>query len=299
MQHPFNLRRVQVFVAVVEQGSLSRAAKSLGLAQSTASSHLAQLEAELGATLIDRGGGHARATESGGVFLEYARSLLALSAEAIDKVARLSDAPVAGVLTVGSTTTVTTALLPRLFSAFAARHPAIDIDLHVHNTSEVMRQVQDGRLPFAVIAAECPLPGVDAVRIMSEPQVVIAPGGHPLAGQLVPPSVLHGSRILVREEGSATRRYQRELLRQWRVPGARESTIASTSAIIGAVALGFGISCLPRTVVHDALQLGRVAEIRLDPPPPERPIHLIRPTDRPVTRIEELFLDFAREEGTS
>lgn len=299
MSQSFNLRRVQVFVAVVEQGSLSAAAKSLGLAQSTASSHLAQLEEEVGASLIDRGARHARITEPGTVFLEYARSLLALAAEAIDKVSRLSEAPVAGILTVGSTTTVTAALLPRLVSGFAQRFPAVDIDLHVHNTSEIMRRVQDGRLPFAVVAAECNLPGVDAVRIMSEPQVVIAAGGHPLAGQLVPPSVLHGSRILVREEGSTTRRYQRELLRRWRVSGARESTIASTSAIIGAVALGFGISCLPRTVAEDALQVGRVAEILLDPPPPDRPIHLIRPTDRPLTRIDELFLDFAREEGTS
>lgn len=299
MDPQFSLRRAQIFAAVVQHSGVSNAATHLGLAQSTVSSHLAQLEHDLGAVLLHRSSRVIRLTDAGAVFLEYARTLLAVSAEAADKIARMANAPVAGILTIGSTSTVTARILPRLLSEFVDRYPAVEIDLHVHNTNEIMQRVADGRLPFALTAGSCDVPGIEAVQVTTEAQVVITAGNHPLAGQRVPPRVLHGSRILLREEGSTTRRNQLELMELWQLPGAHVSTIASTSAIIGAVALGFGISCLPRTTAEDALLLGRVSEIYLDPSPPFRPIHLIRPSDRQLNRTEALFLDIAREEGIS
>lgn len=299
MNKQISLRRAQVFVAIVEFGGLSNAGKALGLAQSTVSSHLGQLEHDLGMPLFDRRGHEVRLTDAGGVLLSYARSMLSIEAEARSMLARLDTAPVSGLLHIGGTTTVTARLLPRLLAAFVQQYPGVDVDLEVHNTGEITHRVAKGHLPFAVVAAECDHPKIDAIRVTTEAQVVIAAGNHPLAGQRVPPRVLHGSRVLLREEGSTTREYQVRQLQRWGMNDSHTSTVASSSAIIGAVALGFGISCLPRTVAEDALALGRLSEILIDPTPPERPIHLIRPIERPLSRIEELFLEFAREEGSS
>src|SRR5262249_3568032 len=120
-----------------------------------------------------------------------------------------------------------------------------------------------------------------------------------LAGARADPHHLRGTAVLVREEGSSTRRYQEDLLSKWRIPGATVSSIASTSAIVNAVACGLGISCLPAVTVRDALTLRRVAELHLSPAPPDRPITLIRKQDRPLSRLEELFLAHLEESAGS
>ncbi|MEU3271394.1 LysR substrate-binding domain-containing protein [Saccharomonospora sp. NPDC006951] len=298
MARRFSLHHAEVLVAIADNGGVSSAARALGVAQSTVSSHLQQLEGEIGAVLIDRSARSSRPTEAGQTFLGYARSLLSLADEAVDQVARSRCAPVAGALAIGGTTTVTEQLLPGLLSSFAERYPDVEVDLQVDNSAAITQRVVDGDLPMALLAAPCERPSLEVTQIGTERQVVIAAGDHPLAGQRVDPRVLRGSRVLLREEGSATRQYQLELLGQWRIPAVHLSTMASTSAIIGAVAHRLGIACLPRAAAEHALLLGKVSELLLDPAPPERPIHLIRLADRPLTLVEELFLERVREEGT-
>ncbi|RVW02001.1 LysR family transcriptional regulator [Rhodococcus xishaensis] len=295
MAPKLSLQRLETFVAVVEHGGLSAAARALGIAQSTVSSNLQLLERELGVVLVDRSGRAARPTDAGEVLIDHARALLSLAAEAADQVTRLRSAPISGVLEVGGTATVTQQVLPRLLTSFAGRYPGIEIDLHVDNSAGVVRAVTDGRLPLAVIAAETDKPSLEATRVGSEPQTMIVASDHPLAGREASPHELRGSRILLREEGSASRRYQVALLEKWRIPRAHTSTIASNAAIIGAVAHGLGISCLPRSCAADAHELGRISEVHLEPAPPTRPINLVRLAERPLTLIEELFLGHVRE----
>lgn len=298
MTPALNLHRLEAFVAVTDHGGFSAAARATGTAQSTLSSNLQQLEGELGAVLVDRSARPARLTQAGEALIGYARSLLALADEAADRVARLRSAPVEGVLTVGGTATVTQHILPRLLRSFADRYSGVEIDLHVDNSTAVVDAVAEGRIPLALIASDVDRRSLAVHPIGVEEQVVIVAGDHLLAGQTVDPKELHGSRILLREEGSATRRYQLDLVRTWRIPRARTSTIASNEAIIGAVSHGLGISWLPRVAAEHALRLGLVAPLDLEPAPPERPLTLIRLADRPLSVIEELFLERVREEGT-
>ncbi|MEV0945049.1 LysR family transcriptional regulator [Rhodococcus sp. NPDC049939] len=295
MAPKLSLQRLETFVAVADHGGLSAAARALGIAQSTVSGNLQLLERELGVVLVDRSGRAARLTYAGEALVDHARTLLSLANEAADQVTRLRKAPVSGVLAVGGTVTVTHQLLPRLVTSFACKYPGVEIDLRVDNSTAVVQAVTDGRLAFALIAAETDKPSLTASRVASEPQTMIVAGDHPLAGCQASPQELRGSRILLREEGSASRRYQLDLLRKWRVPNTHTSTIASNGAIIGAVAHGLGIACLPRSCAEDALQLGRIGEIHLDPAPPNRPINLVRLAERPLTLSEELFLVHVRE----
>ncbi|MGW0195718.1 LysR family transcriptional regulator [Nonomuraea sp. NPDC003201] len=298
MTGKLSLQRVQVFVAIADHRGVSAAARALGVAQSTVSSHLQQLEGEVGAVLVDRSAPSLRLTEAGEKLLEYGRDLLSLADEALDQVTRVRRAPVAGVLAIGGTTTATERLLPRLLRAFLDRYPDVELELHVANSSLITQKVLSGELPLALVAAQSEQPSLSATAAGSEEQVVIVAGDHPLAGQRVEPRLLRGTRILLREEGSTTRQYQVDMAQRWGIPRTHAGTIAGTSAIVAAVAQGLGLACLPRAVAEEALLLGRVAEVHLDPAPPERPIQLIRPAARPPTLVEELFIESVREERT-
>ncbi|AOW94153.1 hypothetical protein BFN03_19655 [Rhodococcus sp. WMMA185] len=295
MAPKISLQRLETFVAVADHGGLSAAARALGIAQSTVSGNLQLLERELGVVLVDRSGRASRLTDAGEALIDHARTLLSLAGEAADRVTRLRKAPVSGVLAVGGTETVAQKLLPRLVTSFACRYPGIEIDLHVDNSAAAVLAVTEGRVPIALVAAETDKPSLESSRVASEPQTMIVASDHPLAGRQASPHRLRGSRILLREEGSASRRYQLDLLKKWQIPNTHTSTIASNGAIIGAVAHGLGIACLPRNCTEDALELGRIGEIHLDPALPHRPINLVRLADRPLTLIEELFLEHVRE----
>ncbi|MET9240882.1 LysR family transcriptional regulator [Nonomuraea sp. NPDC051941] len=298
MTGKLSLQRVQVFVAIADHRGISAAARALGVAQSTVSSHLQQLEGEVGAVLVDRSAPSLRLTEAGEKLLEYGRGLLALADEALDQITRVRRAPVAGVLAIGGTTTATERLLPRLLRSFLDRYPDVELELHVANSSLITQKVLSGELPLALVAAQSEQPSLSATAAGSEEQVVIVAGDHPLAGQRVEPRLLRGTRILLREEGSTTRQYQVDMAQRWGIPRTHAGTIAGTSAIVAAVAQGLGLACLPRAVAEEALLLGRVAEVHLDPAPPERPIQLIRLAARPPTLVEELFIESVREERT-
>jgi DNA-binding transcriptional LysR family regulator len=214
----------------------------------------------------------------------------------VDDLARISLRPLTGALRVGATTTTTEGrFLPTVLQRFASAYPEVALDLQVDNSTTVLRSVLGGEVGVAIVAADVDDPALTATALAPEEQTVVVSGDHPLAGSATEPSVLRGSVFLLREGGSATRKYQELLLAQWRIPGVRTWTLASTSAIVAAVAAGLGISCLPRVVCRDALALGRLGELTLEPSPRPRPVCLVRRTDHHLTRAEEHFLALIAE----
>lgn len=78
-----SLHRLRVFTVIVDAGSVSSGARELGITQSTASTHLRQLEAEVGSLLIERTGRQFKLTEAGEVLLAHAYRMLAIADEAL------------------------------------------------------------------------------------------------------------------------------------------------------------------------------------------------------------------------
>ncbi|WP_226350513.1 LysR family transcriptional regulator [Pseudonocardia sp. ICBG601] len=293
-----SLQRLRVFVTIVDAGGVTAAARTLGLAQSSVSAHLRQLEAELGTRLLARDTGRLRTTPAGDTMLEHARRLLDLYAEAVAGVQELGHGPVGGTLAIGGTATAGEGVLPRLLTEYTRLHPLVDVDLRIDNTTETLRRLDAGDIGIAVTADDGVGPGHESVVVASETQIVVAAADHPLAGGTADPAALRGSTVLVRERGSTTRAYQLDLLERWGIPGTRVWTVGGTAAIVHAVAAGLGIACVPRGAADDALRLGRIAELGLAPAPATRPVHLVLRTGRVLTRPESEFVTLARERTT-
>lgn len=292
---PPGLSQLRILVTIIDAGGFSAAAPLLGLTQPTLSTHIQRLEADMQTTLLDRSSKNLRLTAAGEVLAGYARQILALSTEAVDQMARLTSRPVVGILKIGGTTTAGERILPERLQSFLQKFPDVNVELCVSNSSDIVGQIMEGGLSLALVAADAEHGNLLSHEVGREPQMVIIPASHPLAGMTVDPHLLHGSTVLLREVGSSTRLYQEELLAQWRIPSAKVSSIASSSAIVNAVACGLGISCLPSVAVQDAVALGRVGTLHLDPPPQDRPISLVRKRDRSLSHLEELFVAHLEE----
>jgi DNA-binding transcriptional LysR family regulator len=175
------LRQLEYFIAVAEEGNFTRAAERVHISQSGVSAQIRQLEHDLGAALIDRSGRRATLTAAGNAALEHARSVLA----SVDGVRRAVDdvtGVVRGRLVVGMITGCTVSGLFDTLASFHRTHPGVEIALVEDSSDPLTERVRSGAVDLALIGtAGAPPPGLGALPITSERLVAAVPFDHPLA----------------------------------------------------------------------------------------------------------------------
>jgi len=174
------LSQLGAFVAVVDAGSFSGAARVLEMTQSGVSHAIAGLESELGIVLLRRGRNGVRPTEAGGRVLGHAREMLT-RAEYMRQEASAAAGVERGRLRVGSIWSVAARLLPGILGAFHRRHPGIDIVLSEGTDQEVEQWLARGVVDVGLLALPSHAP--QARELLQDALVVVLPRGHALASE--------------------------------------------------------------------------------------------------------------------
>ena len=199
MQAP-ELRLVRYWVAVAEEGNITRAAERLHISQPALSAAIKTLEAQLGVALLDRSDRVLRVTPAGEQLLASGRALLREADRVFEEV-RARDRAVVGQLRIGMTPTARYGLGPSLLAACAERASGVMLYPAEDATGALLRDVRSGRLDLAVVF--CAVGGVDGVVVeplLSEPAVVHLRSDHALASRsTVALEELAGETFLVAE----------------------------------------------------------------------------------------------------
>jgi LysR family hydrogen peroxide-inducible transcriptional activator len=172
-----DLRQLNALLAVADHGSFSAAARAMHTVQSNVSTHVARLEQEVGATLIDRTSG--ALTDEGEVVAARARRIQA-ELEAMGADLASLDSEIAGAVRVGVIGTTARWLVPHLVDAMAARHPKVRLVVIDATTTSLLLQLTTGRLDLAVINLPIDDPDVATERLFDEDRLLVVPLGHPL-----------------------------------------------------------------------------------------------------------------------
>ncbi|BBK35366.1 transcriptional regulator [Allostella sp. ATCC 35155] len=181
MPAALELELLRAFLAVVEHGSFTRAARALHRTQSAVSMQVARLEARLGADLLDRGGGSVAPTPAGEALMGPARQMLRLESEAIG---RVRDHAAAGRVRIGVMEDYGTLVLPAMLAAFARAYPRIAITMETGLTRAMPERL--GRDFDLVLAMHRHGTG-GGERVAGERAVwAAAPDWRPPAGQPLP-----------------------------------------------------------------------------------------------------------------
>lgn len=175
-----DLRQLTALVAVAEEGSFSAAARSLHTVQSNVSTHIARLERELGATLVDRASG--TLTHEGQVVLDRARHIQHEVAAITADVAAMLD-EVAGSVRFGCIGTVGRWLVPLVLERITAEHPKIHVVVVDATTTSLLPQLLADNLDLAVVNLPVTNAELTSDPLFDEDRLVIAPEGHPLHGR--------------------------------------------------------------------------------------------------------------------
>jgi DNA-binding transcriptional LysR family regulator len=176
------LRRLRLFAAVVEAGSMSAAASALSYSTSSVSEQIAALERDVGMQLLERAPRGVRLTAAGELLADRAEQILAqvaaLQAE-LDDLAGLRT----GQLRAGAFSTAGAMLLPLAASAFAARHPGVRLSIAEADPDEALALLVAGELDLALIyefeGHPLSLPGgLEQHDLLEDTLHLIAPRGH-------------------------------------------------------------------------------------------------------------------------
>jgi DNA-binding transcriptional LysR family regulator len=133
----------RAFLAVLETGSLSGAARRLNLAQPTVRTRIEALEAALGTPLFTRSPGGLHPTERGLALREHAKAM-ALASDAFVRAASAAPDDVAGIVRVTASEVIAVEVLPAIFADLAREHPRLMIELSPSNRNEdVLRREAD------------------------------------------------------------------------------------------------------------------------------------------------------------
>lgn len=238
-----DLRQLNALLAVADHGSFSAAARAMHTVQSNVSTHVARLEGELGATLIDRASG--TLTDEGEIVAARARRMQAeLEAMASD-LASLDDV-ISGSVRVGVIGTTARWLVPQLVKSMAARHPKVRVVVVDATTTSLLLQLTTGRLDLAVVNLPIDDPDVSTERLFDEDRLLVVPKGHPLYDRdKVTLTDLAGEPLLLEPQGTA---FRDQLDRQCADAGFELEAQAEVDGmrLLASLAFqGFGAALLP------------------------------------------------------
>jgi len=292
------IRQLQMFVGVAEIQSFARAAETLHVSPAAVSFQIRQIEDMTGFTLFERIGRQAVLTEAGAVLLAQARIVLQALRDADRGLAGLQGA-VGGRVALGAVSTAKY-IVPHVLARFQAQYPGVAIELDFGNREQICNGLARGRIDLAVMGQPPEGSDVMAVAFAAHPSVIIAPSGHRLAdAEVLAMSALAAEPLIVREEGSGTRRLLDQICREEDVVPRIGMTTSSNETIKQAVMAGMGIALISRHTIGLELALGLMRILPVAGFPRSRSWVIAWRRSMPMMPAHLRLRDFLRDHGQS
>lgn len=291
---PINLTLLRSFYAVVEAGSVSKAARTGFASQPGLSKAVLELEKQLGIALLERNTYGSSPTKAGAELFEYARAIFALEARAEDAIKAHRNLS-ATHLYIGASTTIATYVLPPFLHRFSKLHPGISISLSRGNSQEIEARLWNYDLDVALISGPPQDPKIQKLPWKEDEVICICAPGHPLAErELVYAHDLKTCRWITREGGSGTQGIIENALRPYGIVPEGQLEIGGVEALKQMVAVGDGIAFVSRQAAADQIALGKLKVLRLAEIEIRLPYYFIHLPDRPLAPAARAFESFLR-----
>lgn len=242
-------KQLQSFVTVVDYGSFTKASEKLFISQPTISTHIRMLEEEFQSCLLVRTTKSIELTPRGQEFYECAVSILSLKNHLLENWNNESR----NVIHLGASTIPSTYLLPELLPAYKKLYPETYFNIHQSDSQGILSKILEGSFNLGLVGMTC-----EDERFCFEPfyrdkMVLIAPRTDYFKqlreSRTSIEHILKSEPIILREEGSGSRKFVYELLNKLHIP---EDSLEATArlndqeSIKNLVANGLGISIISK-----------------------------------------------------
>lgn len=293
-----DVRKLDAFCKVYELQNFSKAGEVMFLSQPTISSHVANLEEELGVRLFDRMGRKVTPTEAGHVLYRSAISVFENLDRAKASIEMLRD-KVVGELTVGCSTIPSHNIMPELLSQFSQQYPDVRFVIQTDDSSEVIKRVASGDWPVGIVGQHPEEEGLEASVLCEDDVVVVAAKDAPWLP--ANSDALHIEALIqlpwvMRERGSGTRRVLEQILldtgRSLRDLNIR-CQVNGTCETLAHTLSGVGVSVTSKLASKEFVNNGKLVRLNVSELEGQRKFYLIYHKDRYMFPALKTFIDFA------
>ena len=285
------LWQLEVFSAVAEEKSFSRAGEKIGRTQPAISSAIKLLEGELGEPLFDRLGKSVRLTAAGELLSEYSKRLLSLREEALLAIGELRGLS-RGSLRLGANETTCLYVLPEVLAAFTRSYPHVQVDIQRAITRSITERVIEGKLDFGIVTLPIRNARLQSITIHRDELALIVGPEHQLAPRRsVKMTDLESEPFILHKIGTTTRE---RLMKHFNDGGVKMKVtmeLASIETIKRFVSIGMGISIVPRLCIAKELEEGSLKALSIRDARFQRKLGLIYNKNRYQSQAARAFLE--------
>ncbi|MBP2651273.1 MAG: catM 2 [Firmicutes bacterium] len=242
-----DIRQLKYFLAIAEEGQITRAAKRLNITQPPLSQQIISLEKELGLQLFDRGKTSIRLTQAGTLLQTRAQQLLELLQTTVNELQETANG-ISGRLTIGTITSSSGSLLPENIKVFHKMYPKVTFHIRQGETEKILKLLNLGLVEIGLVRFPVDCNVYDFIKLPEEGMVVAAtedvlvPGATPLTL-----NQLKGKPLLIHQRHVP-------MVKEYSHQAGFEPTILCTSDDISPLLLlanlGFGIALVPKSAIN-------------------------------------------------
>ena len=264
MKTELELRHLRVFVTVVESGAHARAARLLGLSQSTVSETLSALERTLGTAVFRKAAKGSLLTPTGEALLPYARRMLALTSELVTELSKVSTT-VSATLVVVAVESLSTYVLPSPLAALRKHWPQARLEVVTAICPEIRESVAAGKSDLGLIL-EVDTGSEDPSILAKTRLVIVGSPTHPLANRNASAEQLRRFDFYMCDTAGDYYQVLRQHFDAAQTPLPRTQALGNVEGVKrGILAEGTALGLLPVHAVEQELREGALAEVRVNP----------------------------------
>lgn len=278
------LRQLRYFVAIVDHGSLSRAARVLHIAQPALTQQLRQLEQELGAQLLHRSPQGVLSTDAGKTFYEHAQAILKQVGDARSAVAQSLHTPT-GTVALGLPQSVSGALALPMLNAVRAGYPEITLQLTEELSGNLIEQLKSGRINLAVLFDDGQLTAFTSTPLVEEDMMYITRSGSAYAAAAETVTLAQAARapLILPGHQHGVRPRIEQIARSAGLSIDRVIEINSVAILKSAILADLGATILPTAPLLSEIERGTMLAVPISSPAISRTLALCASKNIPLT----------------
>jgi DNA-binding transcriptional LysR family regulator len=257
-----DFKQIEAFVNVVRYKSFSKAADATFFTQPTISTHIRNLEKELGVKLLDRKSRTVEMTPQGSKFYKYAVEMINARAQAFEAL-NDSNENIEGVLEIQVSSIPAVTFLPALLAGFRKDHPGIQYYVSVSDTQTVVDNISERRGEIGFVGENIVSSSMECVKVSTDKTVLISPVSFDVPSKISLTDAV-SYPFIWRETGSATRRtFEQAALRAGYEKEGFEvaALVDDMDAMIRSVEAGLGVAIISEKVAQSIGSKVKVSDI--------------------------------------
>lgn len=292
------LRHIQYFIALYEEGSMTRAANRMNVVQPALSMQLAKLENEVGQQLFLRNTRGMAPTPAGRLMYKLFRPVLADFARAREQLMQ-TDGELSGHVSIGLIASVAQDLLAQVLTEFSQTHPRVTLALSDGYTPMLCKAVTEGLLDAAIINQPRRQLALHSHPLLSEDFVLVTGPKHPALAASLPLREAVGLKLALPTRLHGLRDILDSITQAEGIALAPALEVDSINAIVQLVEMGNYAALLPRIAVRSRLQDGSLRAHTISDPPLVRQVVCVTHPMRPLSPAAAAFVALLEQHAQS